>query len=568
MSNNLLDTKTVNLTEIIWNGKKYKVPSFQRDYSWWEWEWEDLWLDMVDVFNNKITHYMWAIVLQKKEEDIYHLIDWQQRITTLSIFIIAIIQYLEYLAKSWINKDENLEIASIIRRNFISDKDAVSLLYWSKLSLNENNDHFYQSNLVNFRQIIWTLTDSQKLLWWAYEYFYSKIESHFKDKKWEVVSEFLNKNIAKNLMFILITVEDELSAYTVFETLNSRWVELTTTDLLKNFLFSKVSKYPQEFDFIKNSWTEIVSIIWLKEFPTFLRYYINSKYKLISQKQLFKFIKKQLIKVEDIVFLIEELKKNAITYNALWNPQDDEWKKYSQNKKIEKHIQELKLFWIKLAKSLLLAWYNSFSNSEFTKLLKFTSVISFRYNVIWNKNPKNMELEYNKASIKISNKEFNNTKDVFEFLKNKLYVNDKEFKDLFKNKDITISKRKLLKYILVSINNKLSWENTDYNSDNSTIEHILPQNPSSFWNEDFPKNIRESFLSKLWNYLLLELNYNKKCENIDFNEKIKIYSKSKYIITKDIQNHYSESWWNPATIEKLQNFYAKQAIDIWRLDFQ
>jgi len=41
-------------------------------------------------------------------------------------------------------------------------------------------------------------------------------------------------------MFILITVEDEINAYTVFETLNARGLELTTTDLLKNYLFSRV----------------------------------------------------------------------------------------------------------------------------------------------------------------------------------------------------------------------------------------------------------------------------------------------------------------------------------------
>ncbi len=567
MLNNLLDTKTVNLTEIIWNWKKYQVPSFQRDYSWWEWEWEDLWLDMIDVYENKSTHYMWSIVLQKKEEDIFYLIDWQQRITTLSIFIIAIIWYLENLSKNWIESNRNKEMASIIRRNFISDKDAVSLLYWSKLSLNENNDHFYQSNLINSRKVIWKPTDSQKLLWWAYEYFLWKITLYFENKNWEQLSEFLNKNIAKNLMFIMITVEDELSAYTVFETLNSRWVELTTTDLLKNFLFSKVAKSPQEFEFIKKEWSEIISIIWLKEFPTFLRYHINSKYKLISQRQLFKFIKNKISNVDDILLLIEELKENAIVYIALWKPEDDEWRQYPDYKNIQKYIWELKLFWIKLAKSMLLAWYNNFSHQEFVRLLKLTSIISFRYNVIWNKNPKEMEIEYNKASIKISSWVFHNTKDVFDFLQNKLYISDNEFKDLFKNKEIKVSKRKLLKYILIHIDNNLTSENQDYNADNWSLEHILPQNPNTSWDEDFPENVRESFVSRLWNYVLLELQLNKKAENKSFSEKIDIYSKSKYFATKDIKEYYSESWWNPSTIDKMQNYYAEKAKDIWRLDY-
>jgi hypothetical protein len=126
----------------------------------------------------------------------------------------------------------------------------------------------------------------------------------------------------------------------------------------------------------------------------------------------------------------------------------------------------------------------------------------------------------------------------------------------------------LIKYILININNNLSWENTDYNSDNWTVEHILPQNPDNSWDEEFPENIRESFISRLWNYLLLELNLNKKAENKNFWDKIEFYSKSKYFVAKDFNNYYSsENWWNTATIENLQNFYADQAKSIWRLDY-
>ena len=53
---------------------------------------------------------------------------------------------------------------------------------------------------------------------------------------------FLEK-ISDNLIFILITVDDDISAYTVFETLNARGVELTTTDLLKNYFLNKAADF-------------------------------------------------------------------------------------------------------------------------------------------------------------------------------------------------------------------------------------------------------------------------------------------------------------------------------------
>lgn len=58
MSNNLLETKTVHLSDVIGNGKKYKIPSFQRDYSWQQDQWEDLWLDMVEIYEKGGIHYM------------------------------------------------------------------------------------------------------------------------------------------------------------------------------------------------------------------------------------------------------------------------------------------------------------------------------------------------------------------------------------------------------------------------------------------------------------------------------------------------------------------------------
>ena len=55
---NLLDTKTVTVNEILGNGKIYKVPQFQRDYSWDSDQWDDLWndIEIAEMTNN--IHYM------------------------------------------------------------------------------------------------------------------------------------------------------------------------------------------------------------------------------------------------------------------------------------------------------------------------------------------------------------------------------------------------------------------------------------------------------------------------------------------------------------------------------
>ncbi len=57
-SNNLFDTKTHNLNEVPGNGRIYRVPQFQRDYSWEEDNWEDLWNDVELAARNADAHYM------------------------------------------------------------------------------------------------------------------------------------------------------------------------------------------------------------------------------------------------------------------------------------------------------------------------------------------------------------------------------------------------------------------------------------------------------------------------------------------------------------------------------
>jgi uncharacterized protein with ParB-like and HNH nuclease domain len=62
---NLLDTRTTSFGDLIGNGKIYRVPSFQRDYSWNEENWEDLWQDILGLRTNPdSSHYMGALVLQ------------------------------------------------------------------------------------------------------------------------------------------------------------------------------------------------------------------------------------------------------------------------------------------------------------------------------------------------------------------------------------------------------------------------------------------------------------------------------------------------------------------------
>lgn len=133
--NNLLDTSTVSLSDIIGNGKTYSVPPYQRDYSWRKDHWEDLWNDIISIERTGSVHYMGSIVLQNMGDKKYHVIDGQQRLSTLTIIVLAIIKQLHKLISKEIDIENNEKRISILKRKYIGDEDAGSLTYSSKLKL-------------------------------------------------------------------------------------------------------------------------------------------------------------------------------------------------------------------------------------------------------------------------------------------------------------------------------------------------------------------------------------------------------------------------------------------------
>ena len=557
--NNLLDTSTVSLSDIIGNGKTYTVPPYQRDYSWKRDQWEDLWNDIESIYSTGNVHYMGSVVLQNMGEKEYHVIDGQQRFSTLTLIVLAIINQLYKLISQEIDVEKNEKRILILKRKFIGDEDAGSLTYSSKLKLNENNNSFFQTNILVFRKPtnLNTLQDSDKLIWQAYNYFVEKVSSHFQNEtNGEEIANFLDKVIAEKLMFIQIIVEDELSAYTVFETLNSRGVGLTVTDLLKNYLFSITSGV--DLPHVKNKWKKIVEIIGLDNFPSFLRHYWISKNKLIRQEYLFRAIKESISDSPSVISLLESLENNAFLYNALSNYSDSFWEGH---KEIKKRVKELTLFKEKQAYPILIAAFNNLNKEAFANILKFVSIITFRYTVIAKLHTNLKEDVYNKAAIKISNHEASSLSQIAELIK-PLYLTDNDFKNVFSTKSISTKRgKKLVRYVLFNLENHLSEADYDYEENSGTIEHILPENGNENYLENFPQSIHESLVYRLGNYTLLEDNKNRNCETLAFEIKKPIFQTSQYEISKQI--NYND--WTPNTIERRQEKLSKYASSIWRI---
>ena len=99
-----INFNTTNQTfrQLLGNGLNYQVPIFQRDYSWSANEWEDLWMDIEAMYepDGEEAHYMGYLVLQTSDQKNFKIIDGQQRMTTLSVMILAALLTFQELSKA------------------------------------------------------------------------------------------------------------------------------------------------------------------------------------------------------------------------------------------------------------------------------------------------------------------------------------------------------------------------------------------------------------------------------------------------------------------------------------
>lgn len=554
----------ITLNTIIGNGKSYKVPIFQRDYSWDKDDWEDLWNDIEEIPNDK-THYLGYLVLQPigEEDESYWIIDGQQRITTLSILALAVTALLDKWSKENIDASDNKIRKEELTKRYIGNYSLSRLSISPKISLNRNNNDYYKSWLLNYRTptALARLKPSQRLLQKAFNYFFDQLKEKFKDNQSGAdLADYLEKIVGNGIVFTQIVVNNDLDAFKVFETLNARGVKLSTADLLKNYLF-KLTHQLGEIDLeeAERRWQNINDTIRANDLTTFIRHYWNSKYKLERQPTLFKAIKRE-IKTPQIAFdFLDKLEKVSLYYAAFNNTNDELW-----DKEEKVHLKVLELLNVTTCYSLMISALDFLSRNEFKILVRELAVIVFRYNLS-DLNPNEAERIFSKVANDIANKEVTNAKDAILALKT-IYVADNNFEQVFSTVNVnTKRKKELAKYILVKLENHIS--NKDYQPEEAaaTIEHILPENPGGIWSETFPIEIQEDYLYRLGNYTLLEASVNNKLDNnMPFSDKLLAYKKSSYKLSNEYCDYEK---FDPKVLALRQSKMAKLAKGIWKSAF-
>ena len=551
-------TSNKTYRQLMGNGLRYEIPKFQRDYSWEAEHWDDLWQDIRALLADEDNeHYMGYLVLQTSNNKEFQIIDGQQRLTTMSLLILSTLKCLKDLVDSGIEAENNLKRKNSLLNSYIEYVDPVTLISNNKLKLNRNSDDYYKQHLVLLKELPLRNTNaSEKHMRECFNWYYDRIKKEFNTG--ESLAAFID-NIVDKLFFTVIEVTDQLNAFKVFETLNARGVQLSSADLLKNYLFFVVDEtkpHISEIEELENIWSKIVGKLGEQKFEDYLRYYWNSIHKSVGKKNLFKTIKGNIKSKDQVFELIRNLNDTADIYLAIQNPEDAFWK---DKPEIRKSLKELKLFQIRQINSLFLSAVRNLEVENFKKLAKICSVISFRYNIIGGLNPNAQEDVYNTVALKIlSNKQF----EVADF--QTIYVSDLNFENDFSTKEFknTTRNHKIVKYILSKIEVYQHRNEIDPESDLFTIEHILPENADDTWGNFTFEEINRS-VYRIGNLTLLEKKLNREADQKAYVEKIVLFAQSNSELTKTLPDNFNT--WNEDKLAARQRELAKHAKAIWKI---
>ena len=561
--------KTENNTfrKLIGNGLTYRIPRFQRDYSWTNEEWEDLWMDLLGTLkvDGEAAHYMGYLVLQSADDKTFDVIDGQQRLTTISIIVLAVLKNIQKLIDAGNDAEANRRRKEQIQQTYVGYLDPVTLVARPKLSLNRNNNNYFQTYLVPLGHLPQRgFRASEHQLRKAFEWFDKRVAEYLKASTGDEGMRLakLVEDISDRLFFTVITVTDELNAYKVFETLNARGVRLSATDLLKNYLFSVLDRGGEtdhELRNLEDRWEAIVGRLQSENFPDFLRVHWNSRRSFARQADLFKTIRVQVGTPEAVFLLLREMEEDLDTYLALSSPEPSDWSQEDKNL-----ASFLKTFRVRQPFPLLLAAKRMFDAPDFTGLLRATVVISMRFNVIGSYSTAEQERKYNEAAERIAKKELTTLGSALQAMRS-IYPDDTAFRAAFAEKTIRTTdsrNNRVVRFILCALEKHLSGQDYSFTSDAFNIEHVLPQNAPDGWG-GFGNDDAEAMVYRLGNMTLLQAGANRDLGAVTYDQKRAIYEQSGFAITKKLANDNAE--WTQGRIAAQQIWMATQATSIWRI---
>ena len=314
---------------------KYIIPRYQRKYIWDDKHWQDLYDDLIFVYNNRHTnpllkHFFSTFIFEKTDSskgiDCFNVIDGQQRMSTTMVIISVICRiciekfgeaqhtlFAQYLSA----RDSSGKYIKI--SNDDSDLLGTIILENSEYKAKEDLEKIDIKKYHSF-------SNEQKNIYKCYEFFYNKINSLIEDadseKELHKLEDFANCLL--EMQVVQISVDKEQEGYDIFEILNARGTPLAQHELLKNYIY-KFYKPIGDIDNAKKLWTSMEDTLTISKkcaLHNFVIHYTVHKYEKPNKTNTVLRIIKKYNQKNNTKAILDDLYEKSQFYRWLISPAD------------------------------------------------------------------------------------------------------------------------------------------------------------------------------------------------------------------------------------------------------
>ena len=539
-----MQAKETKLQDIIEGTKQYIIPLFQRTYSWTKKEWEVLWKDLIELCEaeNPRSHFIGSIVNMPTvsvPEGVakYLLIDGQQRLTTIFVLLT--------LLRNKARENQNQEFANEINNTLLVNPYKKDNDFFKLMPTQVDRDTY--KNFINGKP-----NDMDNRLTEAYNFFDKKL------KQIQFEHEKLKKIITSYFSVVSIVLDADDNPYLVFESLNAKGRPLTQADLIRNYFFMRIhiDKQAEVYD---DYWQPMQTAL-DNSLTEYIRHFLMRDGIIIKQNDVY-YALKERVSPKNATEYLKELQRFSVYYQRLIYPE------FEPDENLQKYFRRLNRIEVTTAYPLLLNLYgnytdNKISKTDFVAILKTLEnylIRRFVCNVPTNQLNKIFTVVYPQL---IANHKDNLVEGFKIILQNRGYPKDNLFYQRFKEAKFYGGGDRQIKTKLILETLEESYAHKEaVPLENLTIEHIMPQTLSEWWQNHLGDNWEEThelFLHTIGNLTLSA--YNTELSNDDFTTKKQTYNESHLELNKYFSPIFS---WTRSEIERRAEVLANQAIKIW-----
>jgi hypothetical protein len=539
------------------------VPSNQRDYSWKDEHVRDLYQDIgLAIKNHAEEYFLGSIVVITQKDARLMVVDGQQRLATSLILLAAIRDFFDT-----VNPDQ----ARKFERAYVLDTPYKSTEPVPHLFLNEK-DHAYF-----FKRVLLPATDAARKT--VEQTKKPQRQSHQRINRAATIAKETVESIARqhkktafqtealdqwvtfleqSAHVIWVTVPDESAAYVIFETMNDRGLELSATDLIKNYLLGRAGA--ARIEQVKTNWNTMTgaleTIAEAEIVRTFVRQYWISQYGVVRTSEFFNALKEKKQSELEVVSFSDDLVGAVGRYVPLLNSTHAFWNEYPSSAR--KAVATLDILGLVQTRPLLLSVMDKFTPDQITLVLSAMVSWAVRLLVSGKQGSGALETVYGDAAEEVTSGKLINAAAVGAKLRSKIPP-DEQFELDFSI--ARVSKVDVARYYLRAMECQSHNDGEAYlvPNDVASLEHVMPEKQSQDWQNIAPQD-HEEFVSRIGNLALLMPGTNSKLSGKGFEIKRPTYASAELTLTKMISDYPK---WEISEIEDRQKKLAKIAVKTW-----